>query len=95
MVRFSYEGNNGENNDEDVCDSLSLTIKMSYGCDKQLHPRFMWEATHRDGSNTNKSDDDDFDGSGVSMDDDVDDMTTTVMVVMVMALTIMTMMIYI
>ena len=40
MVRFSYEGKNGENNanDEDVCDSLSLTIKMSYGCDKQLHP---------------------------------------------------------
>ena len=39
MVRFSYEGKNGENNanDEDVCDSLSLTIKMSYGCDKQLH----------------------------------------------------------
>ena len=49
---------------------------MSYGCDKQLHPRFMWETTHRDGRNTNKSDDDDFDGSGVSMDDDVDDMRT-------------------
>ena len=77
MVRFSFEGNNGENNDEDVCDSLSLTIKMSYGCDKQRHPRFMWETTPRDGSNTNKSDDDEFDGSGVSMDDDIDDKTTT------------------
>ena len=43
----------------------------------------MWETTHRDGSNTNKSDDDDFDGSGVSMEDDVDDITTAAYLIFV------------